>query len=63
MWPDDPLPPLNVPLRTAAPLIADRMDYKDEPKLFSLNANSLLYQVIDALEEFKQRTHALHHDA
>jgi hypothetical protein len=36
------------------------MEYKDEPLPFSLNDNSRLDQVIDALDDLKQRTLILH---
>jgi hypothetical protein len=43
-----------------AHILWTQMGYEDEPQLFSLNENSLLYQVIDALEDFKDRTRLLH---
>jgi hypothetical protein len=35
------------------------MGIKEEPKLFSLNENSLMFQVIDALDDLNRRLEAM----
>jgi hypothetical protein len=41
-------------------LLWSQMEFVDAPTLLSINEQSRLYQVIDALEDFARRTAVMH---